>query len=256
LSVVGQAGTAPVAAHERFVLNQFWCAHRRAEAGTRLALPSNEEARMGLARGIGRIGIVAVSMAITGTAMGAETAPATSASVECGPQGHLPFNVVARGVLHSVVGEMLERSATFRQQCEALADAPRLRVHVLIDGVMSHNVRLGETNIRRHEGGVMFAIVEIAAAVDYPVILAHEFEHLIEQLEGHNLPALSEKSRSGVIRTSTGAFETDRAIAAGLTVRREMAASRRASRSRRGNSGGSVGMAPDGPVAGVRPAGM
>ena len=50
--------------------------------------------------------------------------------------------------------------------------------------------------------------------------LAHEFEHLIEQLDGVDLRALAKEGEAR--RLPDGAFETERAIAAGQQVAGEV----------------------------------
>ena len=54
---------------------------------------------------------------------------------------------------------------------------------------------------------------------DYLELIAHEIEHVIEQLEGVRLCQEVESARAWV--TQRGAFETQRAIAAGARARHE-----------------------------------
>ena len=51
--------------------------------------------------------------------------------------------------------------------------------------------------------------------------IAHEFEHLIEQLEGVDLRDLAHR-RQGVWHSGDEMFETERAIRAGVQVMHEM----------------------------------
>ena len=55
-------------------------------------------------------------------------------------------------------------------------------------------------------------------------LVAHEFEHVIEQIEGINLRKLAGKKDSGVREVEGKAFETDRAQKAGLVVAAEASA--------------------------------
>ena len=55
---------------------------------------------------------------------------------------------------------------------------------------------------------------------DLTELLAHEFEHLIEQLDGVDLKALARDGEAR--RLADGAFETDRAMAAGQQVAGEV----------------------------------
>jgi hypothetical protein len=63
--------------------------------------------------------------------------------------------------------------------------------------------------------------MEIHTPFDPPEIIAHEFEHVIEQIEGLNLRILSFFGGSGVVQTGDGSFETRRAVVAGHSVARE-----------------------------------
>ena len=53
-------------------------------------------------------------------------------------------------------------------------------------------------------------------------MLAHELEHVIEQIDGTKLHELAGKQRSGVTRFADGAFETVRAERAGRAAIREV----------------------------------
>ena len=52
-------------------------------------------------------------------------------------------------------------------------------------------------------------------------MLAHEFEHVLEQIEGLNLRTLSRVKGSGVREVENAVFETERAQAAGEAVAAE-----------------------------------
>jgi hypothetical protein len=55
------------------------------------------------------------------------------------------------------------------------------------------------------------------------LLIAHEFEHILEQLDEVDLPSMAARPATGV-HTVPGSdhFETDRAIAAGRAVRAEV----------------------------------
>jgi len=69
------------------------------------------------------------------------------------------------------------------------------------------------------------------ASVSYAEILGHEFEHVLEQIEGLDLSALASTGRSGVYRHPDGSYETTRAREAGLVVAREFELFRKSSNS-------------------------
>jgi len=77
------------------------------------------------------------------------------------------------------------------------------------------------TVLRRHEFGALTATVELYAPLDPPEIISHEFEHLIERIEGTNLRLLSLVAGSGVTQTVDGSYETRRAVIAGRRVAQE-----------------------------------
>ena len=87
------------------------------------------------------------------------------------------------------------------------------------------------TSFRLDEWGALAAEIEIRSAPDLTELLAHEFEHLIEQLDGVDLQALARKGEAR--RLSDGAFETDRAVAAGQQVAGESRRQRARPRARR-----------------------
>jgi hypothetical protein len=74
------------------------------------------------------------------------------------------------------------------------------------------------TAVSRHAHGSIRATIELPAATDLTELVAHEFEHVIEQLEGIDLRALAQQHADGVIELQNGAFETVRARAAGRQV--------------------------------------
>jgi hypothetical protein len=70
------------------------------------------------------------------------------------------------------------------------------------------------------------AVVEIAAPCNCAELIGHEFEHLVEQIEGIDLRALASRRGAGVSVNEIGAFETDRAQKAGRLVADEFEESR------------------------------
>jgi hypothetical protein len=57
-------------------------------------------------------------------------------------------------------------------------------------------------------------------------LLAHELEHIIEQLDGIDLAAKAAVARSGVRECVDGSFETSRAVRVGTLVALEARAGR------------------------------
>ena len=77
------------------------------------------------------------------------------------------------------------------------------------------------TRICRQPSGAIVADVDIAAYGDPAEWVAHEFEHLIEQLDGVDLHDL-ERRGQGAWKSGNQMFETERAINVGRRVSREM----------------------------------
>jgi hypothetical protein len=71
-----------------------------------------------------------------------------------------------------------------------------------------------------------FANVELYLPGDVIEILAHELEHVLEQVDGLELPHLAEVRGSGVLQVGRDNYETDRAFAVGRRVSAEVQAGR------------------------------
>jgi hypothetical protein len=127
-----------------------------------------------------------------------------------------PPNLAVPSAYQPAVATMLERSPMFRRQCLRLAAAPHLAVVVRITHPNNAGPR-ARTQIRR-EGGQLSADVEINPYGDFSELLAHELEHIIEQLDGIDLAAKSNVARSGVRLCADGTFETSRAVRVGTLV--------------------------------------
>ena len=74
------------------------------------------------------------------------------------------------------------------------------------------------TIVRRHEYGAVIAEVDLYAPIDAVEIVAHEFEHLVDQIQGTDLRRLSRVRGSGVVEVRKGEFETQCAVEAGRRV--------------------------------------
>jgi hypothetical protein len=138
-----------------------------------------------------------------------------SASTLC--VSSMPSNVQA-GVLQADFIELLQRSATFRHQCTRIAATRVLRVSVHIGALADRGAR-AQTIINRYEAGGIRADVTLRFSEDYLELLAHEFEHILEQIDGVKLR--DEVAAGRAWETPSGAFETRRASDAGIRARQE-----------------------------------
>jgi hypothetical protein len=124
--------------------------------------------------------------------------------------------------LHPIVVDMCRRSSTFRRQVVRLARQDGLEVTVSAGLVARSGRARARTAMTRVDGQVRSATVEVpyGDAVTVVELVAHEFEHILEQLDGVNLAAWA--GRSGVVRVGgsnpDGAFETERALQVGRLV--------------------------------------
>jgi hypothetical protein len=136
----------------------------------------------------------------------------------------IPPNLIVAPVFRPTVASMLRASPTFRRQCQRLANAPRMTV--MLDWFQpgsAERVR-ARTVMDVTPGGAQSAVISIRAIDDPVELIAHELEHVVEQLDHVDLPVLATMPTSGV-RVSGGdkeAFETVRAVRAGLAAAAEV----------------------------------
>ncbi|HEY7501992.1 MAG TPA: hypothetical protein VH740_25960 [Vicinamibacterales bacterium] len=133
----------------------------------------------------------------------------------------LPEFVHLQAGLESVVQWTLEHSPTFREQCRVLSSATRWSVSVAIAIRPVGSYRRARGQFSGTPSGGITAAIEIYPGSDLPEMLGHEFEHLIEQMDGVDLTRDAKTGRAQ--RMDDGAFETARAVAAGRRVSGEVA---------------------------------
>ena len=145
-------------------------------------------------------------------------------SVDERPPGRpvvLPSNLDVAPVFRPFVDRMWQSSPTFRRQCARLAAGIRLRVSLLPeylpDRALASNAR---TVLRHQDGSLVAALVHLKPSLNATELIAHEMEHILEQLDGVDLQA---QAGNGVVwKSGDGTFETRRAIEAGRRVAREI----------------------------------
>ena len=133
-------------------------------------------------------------------------------------ESSLPFNIDA-GIVEPIALALLQQSPTFKQQCLRIATTIVLRVQVRIIPTLKGS--RGQTTIQRHDTGALRAHVQLAFGEDYVELLAHEFEHVLEQVEQVRLTEQLSTRQAWI--TPTGAFETRRATEVGERARQECA---------------------------------
>jgi hypothetical protein len=134
---------------------------------------------------------------------------------------HLPETIQLADHLRSDLMKMLETSATFRSQCDRIARAPWVQVRVRVNREIEHRDYMARSVIHRSRSGAIVALVDIGPRGSPVEWIAHEFEHVLEQIDGVRLAELARR-QIGVWRSSGDMFESARAIRAGRAVAAEM----------------------------------
>jgi len=133
----------------------------------------------------------------------------------------LPKSIDVQHDLRDHIAMMQQRSATFRQQCERL-DVDRVHVQLRTDGFLLDRPYRGRSVIQRTSTARIIAWVTITPFGDPTEWIAHELEHVIEQLEGVSVPHLALTGTQLAWKTTENMFETQRAQRMGRIVLREV----------------------------------
>ena len=137
------------------------------------------------------------------------------------PETPLPANLDVDPMFQVVVEGMRQRSPAFRRQVARIGATPTIRVRLLPEDqprptLASH----ARTAITFDAGFPVSAHVYLRMTPQVSRFIAHEMEHIIEQLDGIDLRA---QDGNGVVwKSGDSSFETQRSIEAGLLVEREV----------------------------------
>ncbi len=131
----------------------------------------------------------------------------------------LPSNLILPDVVRPLVVSMLRLSPTFRRQCTRLAEQPDLLVHIRLVGRIPDGPALSLVE-RRGAGRQASVWIELGQPTRYAESIAHELEHVLEQVDGTDLARLARQRVAGVLDLG-GQYETARARSVGRTVARE-----------------------------------
>jgi hypothetical protein len=131
----------------------------------------------------------------------------------------LPANVTLLHDIELAIQFIYDRSPSFRDQLTRIAEADHLRVTVQIDPSIPSRCRA--FTIIQRRGQKIRAEIHLPPSSDHAELLAHELEHILEQIEGLDLKSLARVRNSGVHEQDYAVFETDRAQAAGRIVKAE-----------------------------------
>ena len=134
----------------------------------------------------------------------------------------LPRNLIVSSEYRAVVEKMLLQSPTFRRQCVRIGAEPRLTVHLRLGGIARRTEIRATTQVTRAGGGGITAVIEILPLNDDVELIAHEIEHVIEQLDDVDLASYAARGGTGVRLLSENVFETSRAKRTGIRVTDEV----------------------------------
>ena len=171
------------------------------------------------------VSAVAVVVMKTVLMIGLDSTPAMAQSAASGSApacSTIPANMTVDRALRPMVLTAISHAETVQRQCAVIAAAHHVRVAIrLHPGRLPGGTRARAT-ITHYEYGAIWAEIVLPVTARQIEMLAHELEHVIEQIDGTKLHELAGKSRSGVSRFADGAFETVRAERAGRAAVREV----------------------------------
>ncbi len=171
--------------------------------------------------------VSALSLTGPAAAQGVAASPSSNALVCSDVDGVMPSHVIVREPFPHLLGEMLALSPTFRAQCARLAAATQLRVVMRLDLRSCRSDYAATTVFTYERNGDLLARIDFQLRPNYVATVAHEIEHVLEQLDRWQLRVLARTSGSGVCEVEPGTFETDRAVRAANAVEDEMFRGRR-----------------------------
>jgi hypothetical protein len=140
----------------------------------------------------------------------------------------LPANLNVSPHYHALLEDMLHQSATFRRQCVRIAAETRLTIELRIAISPSRSDIRAKAEIIRQPMGHLLAAIEIFPLHNNVELIAHELEHVIEQLDEVDLASQARLPGTGVhsLSAESNVFETTRAVRVGLKVNEEVRVSR------------------------------
>ena len=167
-----------------------------------------------LIRPVGFIVVVLLALAcFPRPAAAGEEAPALAA---------LPPVIQVESLLRSVTARMLEKSPTFKRQCDLIGASGTVVVKVRVVPAPRNSFTRATSTFRRYTSGITVVDVEIPAASRVVELLAHEFEHIAEYVEGIDLKSMARKRPDEAFQLRDGSFETARAVHAGRAAAQEV----------------------------------
>jgi hypothetical protein len=176
------------------------------------------------------ISILLVSLACHAAAKTGPQPVTTVETAEAAPLTHsgalvtdLPPNLRVPHDLRPLLQQALRRSPTFQRQMQTLLHTQRVRMAIAYGGPRGTNMFLARSVVTHHQWGALLVNTTLFVPADMIELVAHELEHVCEQIEGVDLRLLAGRRDSGVYDVG-GHYETQRAITVGRRVAHEVLA--------------------------------
>jgi hypothetical protein len=168
-------------------------------------------------------GIIRSVVFIVVACLGLASLPTPAAAIEePSAIAALPPVIQVESLLRTVTARMLEKSPTFKRQCDLIGGSGSIVVKVRVVPAPRNSFTRATTTFRRYTSGITIADVEIPAASRIVELLAHEFEHIAEYVEGVDLKSMARARPDEAFRLRDGSFETNRAVQAGRAAVNEV----------------------------------
>ena len=130
-------------------------------------------------------------------------------------------------ILLGIVRRLCRNSVTFRRQCTRIGAHPSLSVEVRLKSPAETSGPRAWTTFSIVSSPQVRVDVRITAGPDAPELFGHEFEHIIEWLDGVHDRHANTTAGGVTLGNHGGISETTRATRVGRIVARESAAARR-----------------------------
>jgi hypothetical protein len=176
------------------------------------------------------VSLTSLAFVLTVAAASAQTMPVSvvheyvpSGSAIAG-QVEIPSNLKVSSMYRERIEMMLSQSPTFRRQMLRIAGSHQLTVYLKMTAPLWPRGVRAMTQFVRAGTGLLAANIEIAPMHNDVELIAHELEHVIEQLDDIDVRARARQRNSGVHDATGGGtlFETVRATRIGQQVAREV----------------------------------
>ncbi len=147
--------------------------------------------------------------------------PSSSGAIAPALDSRLPPNLVVPSMVRPLVTSMWRLSPTFRRQCARLAEHSEI-LPTSSSVLGSSNGRANALVEWRHGGHYFAVYIEVNKPALYVEHIAHELEHVLEAVDGTDLPRLARQRVDGVMNLGRHHYETARAQSVGRMVAREV----------------------------------